>query len=68
MEDFPEEVFEHFQGGGWVGGGKRPGSQQRVSAQSLALSTAPGRGFLFGIPRHSRCSANLVGTQQTVLD
>lgn len=48
---FPEKVFEHFQGGGWVGGGKRPGSQQRVSAQSLALSTAPGPWFPLWYPQ-----------------
>lgn len=42
LEGFPEEVFGHFQGRDKVGGGKRPGSQQRISAQSLSMSTALG--------------------------
>lgn len=30
LEAFPEVVSEHFQDSGRVGGGKSPGSQQRL--------------------------------------
>lgn len=64
LEAFPEEVSEHFQGSRRVGGGKSPGSQQRLSAQRQHWGSV----FHFDISRHGSCSANLGGAQQAVID
>lgn len=60
LEGFPGEVFEHFQNRGEFGGGKRPGSQQRISAQSPSMSSALEQCFVLWYLR--------TGAQQAVVD
>ena len=66
LEAFPEEVSEHFQG--WrIGGGKSPGSQQRLCTKPAQRQHWDSV-FHFDISRHGSCSANLGGAQQAVID